>query len=85
ETTVPTVPNPAGGPQLPGGSLLDGAGQQQQTLDPNALQNMQDRKTAFLNAPVDRRTVSEDRLASPPSPYVVQAGTVIPAALITGL
>jgi type IV secretion system protein VirB10 len=85
ETQVPAAPNPAGGPQVPGGPGLDGAGQQQQTLDPNALQNMQDRKTAFLNAPVDRRTVSEDRLASPPSPYVVQAGTVIPAALITGL
>ena len=36
-------------------------------------------------APVDRRTVSPDRLANPASPYVVQAGTVIPAALITGI
>ncbi|MDR3438906.1 TrbI/VirB10 family protein, partial [Telmatospirillum sp.] len=49
------------------------------------LQNMQDHKLAFLNGPVDRRTVSDDRLAAPPSPYVVQAGTVIPAALITGI
>jgi type IV secretion system protein TrbI len=54
-------------------------------LDPNALLNMQDRKLAFLTAPVDRRTVSPDRLANPPSPYVVQAGAVIPAALITGI
>lgn len=54
-------------------------------LDPNAMQNMQDRKLAFVNGPVDRRTVSQDRLASPPSPYVVQAGTVIAAALITGI
>lgn len=54
-------------------------------LDSNSLQNMQDRKLAFLNGPVDRRTVSQDRLASPPSPYVVQAGTVIPAALLTGI
>ena len=54
-------------------------------LDPNAMQNMQDRKLAFVNGPVDRRTVSQDRLANPASPYVVQAGTVIPAALITGI
>jgi type IV secretion system protein VirB10 len=40
---------------------------------------------AFLNAPVDRRTTSSERLQAPASPYVVQAGTVIPAALITGL
>lgn len=54
-------------------------------LDPNAIQNMQDRKLAFLNGPVDRRTVSPDRLANPESPYVVQAGTIIPAALLTGI
>ena len=48
-------------------------------------QNGQDRKLAFVNASVDRRTTSPDRLAKPPSPYVVQAGTVIPAALITGI
>ena len=45
----------------------------------------QERKQAFLNGPVDRRMVSNDRLQRPPSPYVVQAGSVIPAALITGL
>jgi type IV secretory pathway VirB10-like protein len=55
------------------------------SIDAGSVQNMQDRKTAFLTAVTDRRTVSPDRLAKPPSPYVVQAGTVIPAALITGL
>ncbi|MEO3431896.1 TrbI/VirB10 family protein [Inquilinus sp. CAU 1745] len=44
-----------------------------------------DRREAFLNAPPDRRTVSADRLQAPPSPYVVQAGSVISAALITGM
>ena len=48
-------------------------------------QNGQDRKLAFVNASVDRRTTSPDRLAKPASPFVVQAGTVIPAALITGI
>jgi hypothetical protein len=54
-------------------------------IDPDALQNMQDRKLAFLNAPVDKRTVSTERLQNPASKYIVQAGTVIPAALITGI
>jgi type IV secretion system protein VirB10 len=54
-------------------------------LDPESLLNMQDRKLAFLDAPVDRKTVSSDRLANPASRYVVQAGAVIPAALITGI
>ena len=54
-------------------------------LDPGAAQNMQDRKLAFVNAAVDRRTVTPDRVQEKVSPYVVQAGTVIPAALITGI
>lgn len=55
--------------------------------DPGAAQNMQDRKLAFI-AGADTSghgTISPDRLESPPSPYVVQAGAVIPAALITGI
>ena len=44
-----------------------------------------DHKLAFLNGNVDRRTVSADRIAAPASPYVLQAGAVIPAALVTGL
>jgi len=54
-------------------------------LDPESLLNMQDRKSAFLNGAVDRKTVSPDRLENPPSRYVVQAGAVIAAALITGI
>lgn len=54
-------------------------------VDPGAAQNMQDRKLAFVNAAVDRRTVTPDRVQEKVSPYVVQAGTVIPAALITGI
>jgi type IV secretion system protein TrbI len=48
-------------------------------------QNGQDRKLAFINASVDRRTTSPDRVTKPASPYVVQAGSIIPAALITGI
>ncbi|SFA95303.1 type IV secretion system protein VirB10 [Rhizobium sp. NFR07] len=45
----------------------------------------QDRQLAFLNAAVDRRTVTPDRVTPPASPFVLQAGTVISAALITGI
>ncbi len=41
--------------------------------------------TGLLDGPVDRRTVSPDRLAPSPSPYALQAGAVIPAALVTGI
>ncbi len=54
-------------------------------LDPESLQNVQDRKIAFVTATPDKRTLSPDRLTKPPSRYVVQAGAVIPAALITGI
>ncbi|MBN9507852.1 MAG: TrbI/VirB10 family protein, partial [Alphaproteobacteria bacterium] len=45
----------------------------------------QDHKLAFLNGNIDRRTTSPDRVQAPASPYVLQAGAVIPASLITGL
>ncbi len=45
----------------------------------------QDHKLAFLNATADHQTESPDRLQSAPSPNVLQAGAVIPAALITGI
>lgn len=54
-------------------------------VDSGSAQNMQDRKLAFVNGAVDRRTASSDRLVKPASAYVVQAGTIIPAALITGI
>jgi type IV secretion system protein VirB10 len=56
-----------------------------QPAGPSADQNMQDQKLAFLNGPSDAPTVSSDRLTPNASPYVIQAGTVIPAALITGI
>jgi type IV secretion system protein TrbI len=54
-------------------------------VDPVASQSMQKQKQAFLKAPTDHSTVSPDRLENPASRYVVQAGSVIPAALITGI
>jgi type IV secretion system protein TrbI len=53
--------------------------------DETFTQNGQDRKLLFVNAPVDRRTTAPDRISRPASPFVIQAGTIIPAALITGI
>ncbi len=56
-----------------------------QTAASQTAQPSQSAKRAFLDAPADKRTTSADRLTAPASPYVVQAGSVIAAALITGL
>jgi type IV secretory pathway VirB10-like protein len=57
----------------------------QPPADDTFTQNGQDRKLAFVSASVDRHTVSPDRIDAPASSYVVQAGNIIPASLITGI
>ena len=54
-------------------------------LDLGGQPATQDRHTAFLNGPVERQTVAMDRIMAPASPYILQAGAVIPAAMITGI
>jgi type IV secretion system protein VirB10 len=56
-----------------------------QTAGSQTAQPSQSAKRAFLDAAPDKRATSADRLTAPASPYVVQAGSVIAAALITGL
>ncbi|WP_456304647.1 TrbI/VirB10 family protein [Acidomonas methanolica] len=50
-----------------------------------ATPSAQDRQFAFLNQTPDKRTVSPDRVATPASVNILQAGAVISAALITGI
>ena len=45
----------------------------------------QDHKLAFLNGDPDEQTASLESVQPAASPYVLQAGAVIPAALLTGL
>jgi type IV secretion system protein VirB10 len=73
-----TAATQAGMMPLPNYGGLDLTGQRNQ---PTA----QDKQLTFLNAAVDRRTTSSDRVMPPASPFVLQAGAVIPAALITGI
>lgn len=72
---IATAPRPPVDPQTVFPSVV------QPASAPDAI----DQRQAFLKAPVDRRTTSGERLAEPASPYVVQAGSVISAALVTGL
>ena len=76
-TTAPVTP-----PRAPSQETVTNTAS---SSDETFAQNGQDRKLLFVNAPVDRRTTAPDRLSRPASPFVVQAGTIIPAALITGI
>ncbi|WP_275448602.1 TrbI/VirB10 family protein [Mesorhizobium sp. IRAMC:0171] len=73
-----TTAGTPGGATIPNLAGLDQTGQAGQ-------QTAQDKHLAFLNAAVDRRSTSSDRVTPPASPFVLQAGAVIPAALITGI
>ncbi len=53
--------------------------------DPTASQNRQDQKEAFVAKTGDVGTRNPGALQLPPSPYLVMASTVIPAALVTGI
>ncbi|OYX89750.1 MAG: conjugal transfer protein TraI [Azorhizobium sp. 32-67-21] len=68
-------------PSGAGASGFSGPG----AVGPGGTPSAQDRQLTFLNAAVDRRVVATDRVMAPASPYVLQAGAVIPAALITGI
>jgi type IV secretory pathway VirB10-like protein len=84
-----TQPRTVAASTAPGGTAtaanLTGLGLPGQFNMPTAQERAQERQLAFLNAAADRRTVAADRVMPPASPYVLQAGAVIPAALITGI
>ena len=56
-----------------------------QPTDPTAAQNRQDQKQAFVANGGDTATRNPASLQLPTSPYQVMAGTIIPAALVTGI
>jgi type IV secretion system protein VirB10 len=71
---VPTSPSlaPQGVPAVPESAAT-------------ASQGDQSGKRAFLAQAANQRTVSAERLVAPASPNILQAGSIIPAALITGV
>ena len=56
-----------------------------QPTDPTAVQNRQDQQQAFVANGGDTATRNPASLQLPASPYQVMAGTIIPAALVTGI
>lgn len=56
-----------------------------QPADPSAVQNRQEQKEAFLSQAGSTQTRNSGNLQLPASPYQVMAGTVIAAALVTGI
>jgi type IV secretion system protein VirB10 len=64
------------------GTALDSAAASQPAETP---QGDQAGKRAFMAQASNQRTVSVERLTAPASPNIVQAGSIIPAALITGV
>jgi type IV secretion system protein VirB10 len=56
-----------------------------QPVDPTAGQNRQEQKQAFLDKELGSDTRGSGLLMPPPSPYSIMAGTLISAALVTGI
>lgn len=56
-----------------------------QQTQPAATQGDQADRHAFMAQAPNQRIVSVERLTAPASPNIVQAGSIIPAALITGI
>ncbi len=82
-TANSAVPEPVSGNQ-PFNPMAPAVASTQPT-DPTAVQNRQDQKQAFVANGGDTATRNPASLQLPASPYQVMAGTIIPAALVTGI
>ena len=71
------------GAALPQVAAVPGAPATPQPVE--TVQGDQGAKRAFMAQGANQRTVSVERLVAPASPNIVQAGSIIPAALITGI
>lgn len=80
--TLPAV-NAAAGAFNPMGA--GPASTAEQPNDPTAIQNRQTQKEAFMAKGGDAATSNTGTMQAPASPYTVMAGTIIPAALVTGI
>lgn len=54
-------------------------------VDPTISQNRQEQKQTFLDKSIGADTRGSGALMPPPSPYAIMAGTLISAALVTGI
>jgi type IV secretion system protein VirB10 len=81
----PAAPVPGNQPFNPMGPMGPMGTAAAAPTDPTAVQNRQDQKEAFIAKAGDASTRNPGSLQLPASPYQVMAGTVIPAALATGI
>lgn len=73
------------GTAIPSLALPDQGAPQAAQQQASAAQGDQAAKRAFMAQASSQRTVSTERLSAPASPNIVQAGSIVPAALITGI
>ena len=74
------APSTPANPFAPPAALVDNT-----HADEALAQNGQDRKAVFLGAPAEAKVVSIQHLQTPASPYQLMAGTLLSAAMVTGL
>jgi type IV secretion system protein VirB10 len=77
----PDLVGAMGNDRAAGGGLATTASAQTE----DTVQNGQAAKRRFMTTGTDRPATSANRLEGAASPYILQAGSVIPAALITGI
>jgi type IV secretion system protein VirB10 len=82
-TETPTASSPVS--YEPGYQDLTALATNRPPVDEVTTQNMQDSKLAFINKSADQTIYGTGTLQTPRSPYQVMAGTIIPAALVTGI
>ncbi|MDY7578718.1 TrbI/VirB10 family protein [Herbaspirillum sp. RTI4] len=82
-TASTATPDPVSGNQ-PFNPMVPAIASAQPT-DPTVVQNRQEQKQAFVANGGDTATRNPASLQLPASPYQVMAGTIIPAALVTGI
>jgi type IV secretion system protein VirB10 len=73
------------GAALPGTQGMEPMGEAAGEVGPGGEQSPQDRNEAFLDGKVDTAIYSRQQVQTPRSPYELLAGTVLAAALVTGL
>lgn len=82
QSPAPSVAEAVPEPSATGGAAAPAA---KLALDPANDPNDQQRKADFVSALDSRGDVNPHRVMPSPSPYLLSAGSVIPASLITGL
>jgi len=83
--TAPSPPTPVAAEPPGMTGAQPNAGSPTATRDDGTEQNQQDHKQLFVNRAPDPKIYTGASLQTPRSPFQLMAGTIIPAALVTGI